>query len=154
MTAMLEAAGLVRRYGATTALDRFDLTVAAGEIVGLVGHNGAGKTTFARVMAGLLVPQAGTARIAGRAPARARSLVGLAPQELAIYPTATAQENLEVFAGLYGLRRRDARQRIEALAESLALGDVLGRRARDRARSRRPAAPARLRQEVLRQGLG
>ena len=131
MTTMLKASGLVRRYGATLALDGFDLSVQAGEIVGLVGHNGAGKTTFARVTAGLLAPHAGTVRVAGRAPQRARPLLGLAPQELALYPTATARENLAVFAGLYGLRRRDARRRITALAGDLALGDVLDRRVRD-----------------------
>jgi ABC-2 type transport system ATP-binding protein len=131
MTAMLEASGLVRRFGAAVALDGFDLSVAAGEIAGLVGHNGAGKTTFARVTAGLLAPNAGTVRVAGLAPARARPLLGLAPQELALYPTATARENLEIFAGLYGMRRRDARQRIAALAGDLVLGDALDRRARD-----------------------
>ena len=131
MTAMIEASGLVRRYGAAVALDGFDLSVQAGEIAGLVGHNGAGKTTFARVAAGLLVPHAGTVRVAGLSPRRARPLLGLAPQELALYPTATARENLAVFAGLYGLRRRDARQRITALAEDLVLGDVLDRRVRD-----------------------
>jgi len=131
MTAMLEASGLVRRYGSTVALDGFDLSVAAGEIAGLVGHNGAGKTTFARVTAGLLAPDAGMVRVAGRAPAQGLPLLGLAPQELALYPTATALENLEVFAGLYGVRGRDARQRISALAEDLVLGDVLDRRARD-----------------------
>jgi ABC-2 type transport system ATP-binding protein len=131
MTAVLEASGLVRRYGARVALDGFDLSVAAGEIAGLVGHNGAGKTTFARVTAGLLAPHAGTVLVAGRAPARARPLLGLAPQELALYPTATARENLAVFAGLYGLRRREARQRIAALAQDLVLGDVLDRRVRD-----------------------
>jgi ABC-2 type transport system ATP-binding protein len=131
MTAMLEASGLVRRFGDTVALDGFDLSVAAGEIAGLVGHNGAGKTTFARVTAGLLAPQAGMVRVAGLAPARARRLLGLAPQELALYPTATARENLEIFAGLYGMRRRDARERIAALAGDLVLGDVLDRRARD-----------------------
>lgn len=131
MTAILEASGLVRRYGAVVALGGFDLSVRAGEIVGLVGHNGAGKTTFARVTAGLLAPQAGVVRIAGRSPRQARPLLGLAPQELALYPTATARENLAVFAGLYGLRRRDARQRITALADELVLGDVLDRRVRD-----------------------
>jgi ABC-2 type transport system ATP-binding protein len=57
--------------------------------------------------------------------------LGLAPQELALYPTATARENLFAFAGLYGLRRRDARRRIDELAGALALGDVLDRRVRD-----------------------
>ena len=135
MTAVLEAAGLVKRFGATVALDGFGLTVSAGEIAGLVGHNGAGKTTFARVTAGLVRPESGTVRVAGTdvalPAARIRPLLGLAPQELALYPTATARENLLVFAGLYGMGRREARGRIMQLAGSLALADVLDRRVRD-----------------------
>ena len=135
MTALLEATGLVKRFGGTVALDGFDLAVAAGEIAGLVGHNGAGKSTFARVTAGLVTPDAGAVRVDGlnasEAAARVRPILGLAPQELALYPTATARENLFAFAGLYGLRRRDARRRIEELAADLALGDVLDRRVRD-----------------------
>jgi ABC-2 type transport system ATP-binding protein len=132
---MLEATGLVKRFAATVALDGFDLSVAAGEIAGLIGHNGAGKTTFARVTAGLVGPDAGLVRVAGldvaRSRARVRPLLGLAPQELALYPTATARENLFLFAGLYGLPRREARQRIGQLADALVLGEVLDRRARD-----------------------
>jgi ABC-2 type transport system ATP-binding protein len=135
VTPVLEAVGLVKRFGATVALDGFELRVSAGEIAGLVGHNGAGKTTFARVTAGLVIPQAGAVRVSGmdlaRSAARIRPLLGLTPQELALYPTATARENLLVSAGLYGMRRRDARHRIMQLAESLVLADVLDRRVRD-----------------------
>ena len=126
---------MVKRFGDTVALDGFDLAVEAGEIAGLVGHNGAGKSTFARVTAGLVTPDAGTVRVDGmnasRAADRVRPILGLAPQELALYPTATARENLFAFAGLYGLRRRDARRRIDQLAGALVLGDVLDRRVRD-----------------------
>src|ERR1700677_3907427 len=135
MTALLAATGLVKRFGGTVALDGFDLAVSAGEIAGLVGHNGAGKSTFARVTAGLVTPDAGEVRVdalnASRAAARVRPILGLAPQELALYPTATARENLFAFAGLYGLRRRDARRRIDQLAGALVVGDVLDRRVRD-----------------------
>ena len=135
MTALLEATGLVKRFGSTVALNGFDLAVSAGEIAGLVGHNGAGKSTFARVTAGLVTPDAGTVRVDGlnasRAAARVRPILGLAPQELALYPTATARENLFAFGGLYGLRRGDVRRRIDVLADALALGDVLDRRVRD-----------------------
>jgi ABC-2 type transport system ATP-binding protein len=132
---MLDATGLVKRFAATVALSGFDLRVSAGEIAGLIGHNGAGKTTFARATAGLLTLDAGLVTVAGidaaRSPGRVRPLLGLAPQELALYPTATARENLFVFAGLYGMRRREARQRIRQLADALVLGEVLGRRVRD-----------------------
>ena len=132
---MLEASALVKRFGTAVALDGFDLSVAAGEIAGLIGHNGAGKTTFARVTAGLVTPDSGRVRVAGmavtRSRARVRPLLGLAPQELALYPTATARENLYVFAGLYGMRRGEARHRIGQLADALVLGEVLDRRVRD-----------------------
>jgi ABC-2 type transport system ATP-binding protein len=135
MAVLLDAHGLVKRFGATTALSGFDLTVEAGEIVGMVGHNGAGKTTFSRIVAGLIGPDAGRVEQCGidvgRRPRRARALLGLAPQELALYPTLTARENLFAFAGLYGIGPRDAARRINGLAGPLALDDVLGRRVRD-----------------------
>jgi len=135
MNALFEASGLVRRFGATLALDGFDLEVHAGEIAGLVGHNGSGKTTFARAAVGLLTPDAGAVRVAdtdvARFPRRARSRMGLAPQELSLYPTVTARENLQLFAGLYGLDRRDARLRIDRLAERLILTEILDHRVRD-----------------------
>ena len=71
---MLEATGLVKRYGRVTALDGFTLSVAPGEITGLVGHNGAGKTTFTRIVAGLAAPDVGHVTIAGLAPRRAARL--------------------------------------------------------------------------------
>jgi ABC-2 type transport system ATP-binding protein len=135
VTTLLEAAGLTKRFGTVVALDGFDLTVSAGEVVGVVGHNGAGKTTFARVAAGLAHPDSGTLRLAGHDPAHlpaaVRPLLGLSPQELAFYPTATARENLLLFAGLYGLRRGEAQLRATELGHALGLSDVLDRRARD-----------------------
>ena len=75
MTALLEATGVVKRFGNTVALDGFDLAVEAGEIAGLVGHNGAGKSTFARVTAGLVTPDAGTVRVDGMNASRAADRV-------------------------------------------------------------------------------
>ncbi|ONH61434.1 ABC transporter [Frankia sp. CcI49] len=128
---MLDLSEVTVRFGATTALHGFDLQVAPGEIVGLVGHNGAGKTTFARVVAGLVAPAGGTVTVAGTTPRRARPAIGHAPQELALYPTATARDNLLLFAGLYGVARGEARRRIRRLAADLSLDDVLDRRVRD-----------------------
>lgn len=135
VTAVLRACGLRKRFGEVTALDGFDLEVDAGEVAGLVGHNGAGKTTFARATAGLVRPDAGRLEVdgvdVGKDPERARPMIGLAPQELALYPTVTARENLLFFAGLYGLRRREARRRTDALGHALGLSDVLERRTKD-----------------------
>lgn len=135
MGAALEATGLVKRYGATRALDGLDLAAAAGEIVGLIGRNAAGKTTFARAVAGLIALERGSIFIRGLDVSlhrrRVRAVIGLAPQELALYPTASARENLAVFAGLQGIRPREARRRIEEIARELVLSDVLDRRSRD-----------------------
>jgi ABC-2 type transport system ATP-binding protein len=124
---MLDAQGVVKGYGSVKALDGLDLTIARGEIVGLIGHNGAGKSTLVAILAGLVRADAGVVRIAGLAPRAARHLLGVAPQELALYFSATLRENLCLFGGLAGLRGRDLRLAIEETAEALALTDLLDR---------------------------
>lgn len=128
---MLHATGLTKRYGSTTALAGLDLTVGPGEIVGLIGHNGAGKTTFVEITAGLTRPDAGTVEIAGidavRHPAAARRHLGLAPQHLALYPSTSVRQNLTVFGGLAGLRRRALRAAIDEVATATELTAVLDR---------------------------
>jgi ABC-2 type transport system ATP-binding protein len=129
---MLRAEGLVKRYGDCRALDGFDLVVQPGEIAGLVGHNGAGKTTFVEVVTGLVKADAGSIRIAGvdarRDPRAARKLLGVAPQEQALYNTATVRDNFRLFGSLAGLRAGGLQAAIGAVAEELRLTDVLGQR--------------------------
>jgi ABC-2 type transport system ATP-binding protein len=125
---VLVVEGLRKAFGPVTALDGFDLTVRSGEVVGLIGHNGSGKTTFARVVAGLVRPDAGRVRIGGADSPDRRGLVGFAPQEPALYPTATVRENLRVFGGLAGLRGAALRREIDAVAPALDLAGVLDRR--------------------------
>jgi len=131
---VLRADGLRKRFGQVMALDGFDLRVDAGEIVGLVGHNGAGKTTFARVVTGLVAAESGSVHVNGlelaRNPRAVRSGLGFAPQELGLYPTATARENLVLFGCVYGLSRATAQRRAVEMAEALALHDVLDRQVR------------------------
>ncbi|MFI6732541.1 ATP-binding cassette domain-containing protein [Nonomuraea sp. NPDC050451] len=117
---LVDAAGLVKRYGDVTALNGFDLRVEPGEIVGLVGHNGAGKTTFFEMAAGLARPDAGRVVVRGE--------VGMAPQQLALYPGVTVRETLRLFGGLAGLRRHALAGAVDAVAEELALTGVLDRR--------------------------
>ena len=125
---MLEALGLVKRYGSVNALDEFTLVARPGEIVGLVGHNGAGKTTFANIVSGLLRPDGGRVLIDGAAPRAARHLLGLAPQHIALYPTVTPRETLRLFGGLQGLRRRELGPAIDEIAEALQITGFLDRR--------------------------
>ncbi|MEU5401409.1 ABC transporter ATP-binding protein [Streptomyces sp. NPDC005963] len=124
--------GVSKRYGSTTALDDVDLDIAEGEIVGLLGHNGAGKTTLMSLVAGLLRPDAGEIEVLGvssvRDPRRARRGLGLAPQELGVYPPLTVRHNLRFFAEMAGLRGKEVRRRIEEVAEPLGLASLLDRR--------------------------
>ena len=82
---MLQAIDLTKRYGDVQALAGFSLDVEAGEIVGLVGHNGAGKTTFVEMVSGLLQPDSGVVLVDGRSPGRARDRIGISPQHIALY---------------------------------------------------------------------
>jgi heme exporter protein A len=105
VTPLLEAAGLTRAFGTRRAVDGVDLALAAGEALALFGPNGAGKTTLLRLLAGLLKPGAGTARIAGHAlPAvSARARVGLISHRTMLYDPLTARENVRFAAQLHGI---------------------------------------------------
>jgi ABC-2 type transport system ATP-binding protein len=125
---VLHADGLTKRFGAVRALDGFTLDVAAGEVAGLVGHNGAGKSTFVDVVCGLVHPDGGEVRIGGRPPVAARGEVGVAPQHLALYPSATAAEHLALFGGLAGLRRGALGAAVEEVTDALMLAGFIDRR--------------------------
>ena len=103
---LVQVEGLVRTFGHRRALAGVDLTLADGDCLALFGPNGAGKTTLLRVLAGLLKPTAGRARIAGvqlPAGAEARAVVGLISHNSMLYDALTARENIEFVARLYGL---------------------------------------------------
>lgn len=134
MTAVaLRIRDVAKSYGAHRALDSVSLDIAPGEILALLGPNGAGKSTLVTIVAGLLGPDAGRVEVCGldvvtqRRPALAR--LGLAPQDLAIYPRLTVRENIEFFAVLAGLTGATKAARCAEAAESLDLGNLLGRRA-------------------------
>ena len=128
---MLEAVGLVKRYGDLVAVDGVSFALGPGETLGLLGPNGAGKTTTVAMIAGLVDPDAGEVRIDGRAlrgdadPLKHR--LGLVPQELALYDELSARANLRFFGGLYGLSGADLDA---SIGRSLALVG-LADRARD-----------------------
>ena len=134
-------------YGVTQVLDRANLSVKPGQIVGLLGANGAGKSTLVHIATGLLEADRGSVQIAGfelsgaskcaggsgkrvrdasKWPRHdqllsARRLLGCAPQDTGVYPALTVRENLRGFAGLYGLRRKQARQRSDEVIAALGL---------------------------------
>ncbi|GAA3233486.1 ABC transporter ATP-binding protein [Dactylosporangium siamense] len=125
---MLHADGLTKRYGAVLALNGFNLDVAPGEITGLVGHNGAGKSTFVDVLCGLVRPDSGTVTFNGRPLAAARGDIGVAPQHIALYPGATAGEHLRLYGRLAGLRGRALTTATDEVIDALLLTDFLDRR--------------------------
>ena len=127
----LVAEGLVKRYGRSVALDGFALSVSPGEIAGLVGHNGAGKTTFVEIVSGLTRPDAGRVSVAGvdvlAQPRHARARLGVCPQETSLYPRLTVAEHLRLFGALAGLRRAALRRAVTGIAERLCLTEVFDR---------------------------
>lgn len=126
---MLEAIDLTKRYDDVQALAGFSLEVAPGEIVGLVGHNGAGKTTFVEMVSGLLKPDSGVVLINGRPPTDARGRIGISPQHIALYRPLTVREHLRLYGSLAGLRRAALRTAIDDLAVAMQLTGFLDRRA-------------------------
>ncbi|MGM0578708.1 MAG: ABC transporter ATP-binding protein [Myxococcota bacterium] len=104
------------RRGRVRAVDGLSLDVPAGSLYGLLGPNGAGKTTTISCLAGLLPPASGRVRVAGldptREPRRVHDLLGVVPQEIALYPELSVADNLHVFAGLHGLRGARRRDRV------------------------------------------
>ena len=114
MTALLQISGLHKRFGAQAVLQGLDLTVAPGEIVGLLGPNGCGKSTTLNTVCGLLRADAGQVLIAG-VPVSARSAaqVGYGPQDPALYRDLLPAENLDFFARLHGLKREKRRGRVD-----------------------------------------
>jgi ABC-2 type transport system ATP-binding protein len=129
----VEARGLVRRFGAVEALRGMTFSVRKGELWGLVGPDGAGKTTAIRVLAGLLDADAGEARVLGRDPARGgsalRESLGLMPQQFSLYRDLTVAENLRFFSRLYALPRATFRARAERLLALTRLDRFQDRRA-------------------------
>ena len=130
----VKAMGLTRRYGDLTAVDGLTLSVPAGELFALLGVNGAGKTTAIRMLSCLSRPTAGDALVGGKSvvsqPREVKELIGLSPQETAVAPNLTVEENLLFMAGAHGLSRAEAKQRAAETAETLGLGPVLQKRAR------------------------
>ena len=117
-------AALHRRFGELVAVERLDLSVRRGEIFGLLGPNGSGKTTTIRMLTGLLPPTSGTAMVAGvdvvAEPEAVRRRLGYMSQRYGLYDDLTVEENLRFYAGLYGLIGAEGKARVEELIRELA----------------------------------
>jgi oleandomycin transport system ATP-binding protein len=131
---MIEADGLVKRFGATKALQGVDLAVPRGTVLGVLGPNGAGKTTAVRILSTLLTPDAGTARISGfdvvRDAERVRQVIGLTGQYASVDEDLTGRQNLELFGTLLDLGRAGSRRRAAELLEWFDLTDAANRQAK------------------------
>ena len=124
---LILAEDLTRRFGTFTAVDRIQVAVDPGEVFGLLGANGAGKTTAIRMLCGMLTPTAGQIQVAGvdmvRHARRARGQIGYVAQRFSLYGDLTVLENLKLQAGLYGLSGIRRRDRIDAALRLLNLTD-------------------------------
>jgi ABC-2 type transport system ATP-binding protein len=127
MAVVIAAEGLTKRYGATLAVDHVDLEVREGEIVGILGPNGSGKTTTILMLLGLTEPSAGRALVAGfdplRDPLQVKRRVGYLPDSVGFYDWLTARDNLFYTARLAGLARAEADERIAAALARVGLAD-------------------------------
>ena len=134
MTDMIEAEGLVKRFGRTEALRGVDLRAGRGTVLALLGPNGAGKTTAVRVLATLLKPDAGQARVGGydvlTESVQVRQLIALTGQFASVDDELTGTENMVMIGRLLGLRRAEARRRAAELLERFELADAAGRAAK------------------------
>ena len=127
----LEVVDLRKSYGSARVVDGVSFAVAPGEVFGLLGPNGAGKTTTMSIIAGLLDADSGEIRFEGRSIKSLtdddRRFLGLAPQDLAIYPELSARENLAFFGKLYGLRGSELKRRCDEVLQQIGLSEQADR---------------------------
>ena len=127
MKAILEVKDLVKKYGDFTAVKGISFDIKEGEIFSLLGPNGAGKTTTISVLSTLYAPTSGDATIGGHSITKeamaVRNLIGVVPQELALYDDLTANENLVFWGQMYGLSGKNLKTRVEEVLEQIGLAD-------------------------------
>jgi ABC-2 type transport system ATP-binding protein len=129
---VIETADLTKRYGDLVVVDGLNLQIEAGEVYGVLGPNGSGKTTTILMLLGLTEPTAGAARVLGfdpvRQPLQVKSRVGYLPDQVGFYDELTARENLAYIARLNGFARGRARPRVDEALERMGLSEVADRR--------------------------
>ena len=126
----IETHELTRRFGTLTAVQHLTLRIERGEVFGLLGPNGSGKTTTIRMLCGLLEPSDGWATVAGidvaKAPEQVKQHIGYMSQRFGLYEDLTVAENLDFYAGIYGLHGRVEGDRLAAVIGFIGLSDRLG----------------------------
>jgi ABC-2 type transport system ATP-binding protein len=127
---LIEVRDLQKSYGDLIAVNRISFSAAAGTVFGLLGPNGAGKSTTISCLSGLLKPTAGTIRVGGfdlaRDAVKAKSSLGIVPQELAIYEDLSARDNLTYWGAAYGLKGDRLKQRVDHVLNRIGLMDRAG----------------------------
>ncbi|MEZ5142975.1 MAG: ABC transporter ATP-binding protein [Acidimicrobiales bacterium] len=122
---VLVCEGLVKRFGDRTVVDGVGFEIAEGETYGLLGPNGAGKTTTISMVCGILAPEGGVVRVAGKplttGTVEAKAAIGLVPQDIALYPDLSARENLAFFGRLQGMGKERLKRRIAEVLEVVGL---------------------------------
>lgn len=122
---VISVSGLTKRFGDFTAVDHISFDVRRGEIFGFLGANGAGKTTAMRMLCGLSRPTEGSGSVAGcdivREGEKIKGRIGYMSQRFSLYNDLTVEENMRLFAGIYGMGRREAKERAGELMGSLGL---------------------------------
>jgi len=125
MPAILEVQHFVKKYGEFTAVNDISFEIQQGEIFSLLGPNGAGKTTTISMLSTLYAPSAGDATIAGHSitkdPMSVRQVIGVVPQDLALYEDLTARENLIFWGQMYGINGKDLNRRVDEVLEQIGL---------------------------------
>jgi ABC-2 type transport system ATP-binding protein len=133
MEPIIETHGLTRRFGALTAVDHLDLSVQRGEIFGLVGPDGAGKTTTLRMLCGLMDPSEGSARVAGHDVAResqaVKDQIGYMAQRFGLYGDLTVEENMNFYADLFDITGGDREDLSARLLHMTRMEPFRGRQA-------------------------
>lgn len=128
---VIQTRGLTKRYDGVVAVDHLDMTIREGEVFGMLGPNGSGKTTTILMLLGLTEPTSGEVQVLGLDPARqplsVKARVGYIPDQVGFYDDLTAVENLMYTAKLNGIPRKEALQRIDAALDRMGLSDVKDR---------------------------
>jgi len=124
---MIQLTDVTKSYNNTIVVDRLNLQITSGEIIGLIGHNGAGKSTTLKMIAGLIEPTSGRVEVMGhdmqKESIKVKQKIGYLPEESPLYEAMTAQQYLLFFSELYQMPRQQALKRIDQLLDSLGLPD-------------------------------